>query len=406
MTAIGYIRQSRRADLDVALSPESQRAAIRRLAQADGIDPDSVQILSDLGRSGAAGKERFRAGYLDIRRMIDAGGLDTIYAVSLTRLARSMFELASLAQISVDHKVRLVFEKEGIYDPNDPGRKAFFGMASVFSEFERDLSVQRARDNIAVRRARGDRMGRLPYGDKPGEDPALVLAAFQDGGSLHAAARILNAAKVPSSLGRQWSRSSVSHVLERRYPDALPERTPIGRRERPPFVLFHLVRCSCGALLTGSRQRWRVGSPWAVIYRCHRAEATADHPSPAMVPEARVLDFVKAELARLELPEVVEMAASAEDAERLQAERVHVLYQHQHEWINDAEAEAAMVEIESRADALRATEAARAIPEIDWTWDPADLNRILTAWVLEIQMDEKMQPVEAVWRNRKLRRPD
>ena len=243
MTSIGYIRQSRRADLDVALSPESQRAAIRRLAQADGIDPDSVQILSDLGRSGAAGKERFRAGYLDIRRMIDAGGLDTIYAVSLTRLARSMFELASLAQISVDHKVRLVFEKEGIYDPNDPGRKAFFGMASVFSEFERDLSVQRARDNIAVRRSRGDRMGRLPYGDKPGEDPALVLAAFQDGGSFHAAARILNAAKVPTSLGRQWSRSSVSHVLGRRYPDALPERTQIGRRERPPFVLFHLIRC-------------------------------------------------------------------------------------------------------------------------------------------------------------------
>lgn len=403
MTAIGYIRQSRRADLDVALSPEGQRAAIRRLAQADGIDPDSVQILSDLGRSGAAGKERFRSGYLDLRRMIEAGGVDTIYAVSLTRLARSIFELATLARIAVDHKIRLHFEKEGIYDPDDPSRKAFFGMASVFSEFERDLSVQRARDNIAVRRSRGERMGRLPYGDKPGEAPALVLAAFQEAGSFHGAARILNAASVPSSLGRQWSRSAVVHVLERRYPDAMPERTPIGRRERPPFVLFHLVRCSCGTLLTGSRQRWRIGSPWAVIYRCHRAEASAGHPSPRMVPEGRVMEFVKAEVARLELPEVVEVAASAEDAEQLQAERERVLFQHRRGWISEAEAEAAMVEIEARADALRATETARAIPEIDWTWDPADLNRILTAVLVEIQMDEKMIPVSAVWRNPALR---
>jgi DNA invertase Pin-like site-specific DNA recombinase len=402
MIAIGYIRQSRRADLDVALSPEAQRAAIARLASADGVDPASVLLFSDLGRSGATGKERFRAGYLEAVRLMEAGAVGTCYAISLTRLARSVRELARLADIAEKHRIRLVFDKEGVYDPADPARKAFFGMASVFSEFERDLSVQRARDNIAVRRSRGDRMGRLPYGDKPGEDPALVLAAYLEGKSFHAAARILNAASVPSSLGRQWSRSAVSHVLERRYPDALPERTPVGRRERPPFVLFHLVRCSCKTLLTGSRQRWRVGSPWAVIYRCHKAEQS-EHPSPTMVPEARVLDFVKAEVARLVLPDVVEMAASAEDAASLQAEREHVLYQHQHGWVKDLEAEAAMTEIEARADALRATEAAVAIPAIDWTWAPAALNKVLTALLVEVTMDERMQPVEAVWRNRALR---
>ena len=62
-----------------------------------------------------------------------------------------------------------------------------------------------------------------------------------------------------------------------------------------------------------------------------------------------------------------------------------------------------MTEIEARADALRATEAAVAIPAIDWTWAPADLNRILSAILVEVQMDEKMQPVEALWRNPALR---
>ncbi|MGZ6328963.1 MAG: hypothetical protein ACXWN2_09690, partial [Candidatus Limnocylindrales bacterium] len=63
MTAIGYIRQSRRADLDLALSYDSQLAAIHRLAQRDGIARDQITILADMGRSGGRGKERLRAGY-------------------------------------------------------------------------------------------------------------------------------------------------------------------------------------------------------------------------------------------------------------------------------------------------------------------------------------------------------
>ena len=400
MTSIGYIRQSRRADLDVALSYDAQLVAIRKLAAGA-----PVEILKDMGRSGGRGKEYLRAGYQELLHRIEAGECSAVFALNLTRVARSVPELYRFMALAKEHAVRIVTVKEGVLDPTTATGKLTFGVYALLAEFVRDLAVESAAENIAVRRARGDRMGRLPYGDKPGEDPARVLAAYLEGKSLAQAARILNAAAVPSSLGRQWSRSAVSHVLTRRYPDAMPERTPVGRRERPPFALFHLVRCSCKTLLTGSRQRWRVGSPWAVIYRCHRAEQS-EHPSPQMVPEARVLDFVKAEMERLAAPEIVEMAASAEEAERLQAERVHVLYQHQHEWINDAEAAAAMVEIETRADALRATEAARAVPEIDWTWSPADLNRIIASVLVEIRMDEHMQPVEAIWRNPALRRPD
>jgi len=393
MTSIGYIRQSRRADLDVALSYDAQFVAIQKLAAGA-----PVEILKDMGRSGGRGKEYLRAGYQELLHRIEAGECSAVFALNLTRVARSVPELYRFMALAKEHAVRIVTVKEGVLDPTTATGKLTFGVYALLAEFVRDLAVESAAENIAVRRARGDRMGRLPYGDKPGEDPARVLAAYLEGKSLAQAARILNAAAVPSSLGRQWSRSAVSHVLERRYPYALPERTPIGRRERPPFVLFHLVRCSCKTLLTGSRQRWRVGSPWAVIYRCHRAEASAEHPSPRMVPEGRVLDFVKAEVARLVVPEAVEMAANAEDAEHLQAERERVMFQHQHGWITDAAAEAAMVEIEARADALRATETIVAIPEIDWTWNAVDLNSILTALFVEIQMDEKMRPVEAVWR--------
>lgn len=105
MTAIGYIRQSRRADLDVALSRYSQLAAIQRMATADGVD---VQIMEDLGRSGGRGKERLRPAYQQLLSAIEAGGVDAVYAISLTRLARSTSELIRVADLAQDHGVRLV----------------------------------------------------------------------------------------------------------------------------------------------------------------------------------------------------------------------------------------------------------------------------------------------------------
>ena len=156
-----------------------------------------------MGRSGAAGKERMRPEYLAALSLMENDGVTNLYTLRLTRLARSAGELERVASICETKGIRLVTDKEGIHDPRNAMQSALFGMIGVFAKFERDLAVQRAQDNVAVRRARGDRMGRLPYGDRPTDDPAAVVAAWYETRSLNAAAKMLNDKKVPTALGHR-----------------------------------------------------------------------------------------------------------------------------------------------------------------------------------------------------------
>jgi DNA invertase Pin-like site-specific DNA recombinase len=81
--AIGYVRQSARRDLELALSPEQQREEVRRLAARDGY-PD-VEIVEDLGRSGGKGKERRRKAYQAIISAVESMP-SRLYAKALSRL--------------------------------------------------------------------------------------------------------------------------------------------------------------------------------------------------------------------------------------------------------------------------------------------------------------------------------
>lgn len=298
MTTIGYIRQSKRADLDVALSYDAQLGAIHRLAERDGIDPASVVIFADMGRSGAAGKEKLRPAYLEALALMEADGVGAIYTLSLTRLARSAGELERVAGICETRGIRLVTDKEGAHDPRNPMQSALFGMIGVFAKFERELAVQRARDNVAVRRARGERMGRAPYGERPGEDPEVIAAAFRWLGSLNAVAATLNDAGVLSALGRGWSGTSVRHVIQRHDPALLPaQRASRGVKPSSPFLLFRLLRCACGRTMTASRDGRGNRQP---VYRCHAADTLVDHPRPTRVRESEVMPWIMAEAGRFD----------------------------------------------------------------------------------------------------------
>jgi DNA invertase Pin-like site-specific DNA recombinase len=74
MSAYGYFRQSRRADLDVDLSPEQQRRDIEALAARDGAT--IAAIFEDLGKSGGRGKEQRRHGYQELLGAITVARTD------------------------------------------------------------------------------------------------------------------------------------------------------------------------------------------------------------------------------------------------------------------------------------------------------------------------------------------
>lgn len=80
----------------------------------------------------------------------------------------------------------------GIIDPDDPAHGLTYTTLAAANKFLRDIASKRSREAVNDRKAKGLPIGLPPYGHLPGEDLQRVLAALDQGGSYHEAARILN----------------------------------------------------------------------------------------------------------------------------------------------------------------------------------------------------------------------
>ena len=89
---------------------------------------------------------------------------DTIAAVDVSRLGRSLSGLAALFEEVRQIGVDLYLDREAM-DTSTPAGRAMLGMASVFAAFERDLIIERTMAGLATARAKGVRFGRPPASD-------------------------------------------------------------------------------------------------------------------------------------------------------------------------------------------------------------------------------------------------
>lgn len=86
---------------------------------------------------------------------------DTIAAVDVSRLGRSLSGLVSLFEEVRQIGVDLYLDRESM-DTSTPAGRAMLGLAGVFAAFERDLLIQRTMAGLATARAKGVRLGRPP----------------------------------------------------------------------------------------------------------------------------------------------------------------------------------------------------------------------------------------------------
>ena len=111
--------------------------------------------------SGAAkARPMFDAMMADARRR----RFDTIAAVDVSRLGRSLSGLAALFEEVRQIGVDLYLDREAM-DTSTPAGRAMLGIASVFAALERDLIIERTMAGLATARARGVRLGRPPSSD-------------------------------------------------------------------------------------------------------------------------------------------------------------------------------------------------------------------------------------------------
>lgn len=147
---VGYVRVPTDAQ-----NTENQRLAVMTWANKDRIVIDAwIEVSASSRRSTAERRidemmEQVRAG-------------DTIVVSELSRLGRSVGQIAILVADLVERGVRLVCIKESIRiaGKQDMQAKVMVTMFSLFAEIERDLISERTKEGLARARAAGKILGR------------------------------------------------------------------------------------------------------------------------------------------------------------------------------------------------------------------------------------------------------
>jgi DNA invertase Pin-like site-specific DNA recombinase len=400
---VAYVRRSfsRRHDPG-DISREFQIAEVRRLA---GDDTAAMVIkAADWGVSAAREHTERRLDFLDMIEMVKRREVSVIYAYSADRLARSVQWSARLIDACEDAGTTIV-TGEGRYAPNDDAAKMMFGFLALQNESALRQMKKKTRASFEVRKARGDHLGPAPYGsrvidgkvvDNPNERLEEVLAAYRRAGTIQGAARALNQSSVGTRSGKPWRASTLRGILERA--SVLPRRIPRGRTPGRSYLLAKLLRCPCGATMTG---RMNTKGRRGFAYECKRAGSVADHGAYS-ISEARLVPYIRAEAARLLTPDTV-LLGPADVEERRSAllearERVTETYLTTRSKMTREVRDAKWGEIDLELDSLDVVASAEAIPSIDWKQPPAVVNAVLRALWERVDLGSDLLPGRFVWR--------
>jgi DNA invertase Pin-like site-specific DNA recombinase len=408
-----YLRKSSVHNDQRDLSPETQEREVRDLAARHNDNGDRLTILADWDISGRGKYTEKRANYLRLKAAIESGECSAVYSYSLSRLGRSVAELSKLFDLCHERGVPVRLVADSVDTSTASGRLLANVLASV-AQFEAEVAGERVAGMYATKREKGEAIRtRKRYGEREGQDIDDVLRAYDEAGTFSGAARLLNERGVAPSSGkprrlvaadgtvterRVWWASSVAVVVKHARPALATRPTRQGERGGEGFLLTKLLRCgTCGSMLTGSRIPGRKGDKVYVRYACRFGESSP-HPRVA-VAENQLIDWIKAEAARLRIPyDTLDMEAANDKRARLEAQRkaigdalVDGLY-------TRAQARERSVTIDAQLAALERTTTSVDIPKVvDWSMPTATVNGILRGLWQEVQLGTDLRPVRALW---------
>lgn len=117
---------------------------------------------------------------------------DELYIHSLDRLGRNTADLIELMNILRAKGVTVIFNQQGLIfkpDASNPINELMFTMLAAFSQFERELMLERQREAIAKAKAEEKYKGRPATVDKD-----AIIKARAEGKSFRAIAKECNVA--------------------------------------------------------------------------------------------------------------------------------------------------------------------------------------------------------------------
>ena len=122
----------------------------------------------------ASAKDANRPRWKDLMADASERRLDAILVTKLDRVMRSLVQLNITMQDLQTYGVRLICLDQGEIDPSNPMGKMQMQLIGAIAEWEREIIVQRTKEGIEAKRAKGVRLGRKKRDDIPIETVATL----------------------------------------------------------------------------------------------------------------------------------------------------------------------------------------------------------------------------------------
>jgi DNA invertase Pin-like site-specific DNA recombinase len=181
MTIFGYIRVS-----TIQQDYNSQKLAILDFTHKEKLNVDEFREFTVSSRKST--KKR------GVDRLLEElSPKDTLIVSELSRLARSVGQIAIIVDELIKSKINLIAIKEGIRINGKMNiqTKTIVTMFSLFSEIERDLISERTKEGLRAARAKGKLLGRPPGSRKLEGKDDFIKSELMYGVSMSAISRKL-----------------------------------------------------------------------------------------------------------------------------------------------------------------------------------------------------------------------
>jgi site-specific DNA recombinase len=217
--AIGYIRVSTEGQAVDGVSLDAQRAKIAAWCELNDYTLSAVHVDAGISGKDMISRPGLQAAMANCRK----GSALVVY--SLSRLARSTKDTIEISERLTKAGTDLVSLSEKI-DTTSAAGKMVFRMLAVLAEFERDQISERTITAMQFKKAKGERVGSIPYGyslavdgidliENKQEQAALVMIHKLNSKGLslrNIASRLEKAGYIPR--GKAWHPQTIKNILE------------------------------------------------------------------------------------------------------------------------------------------------------------------------------------------------
>lgn len=218
MKAFAYIRVSTEEQATDGVSLEAQKAKVAAWADLNGYELGGVFV-----DAGISGTKADRPGLAQALASVGKG--DALVVYSLSRLSRSTKHTLELSERLDKAGADLVSISEKI-DTTTAAGKMVFRMMAVLAEFERDQLAERTSTAMQHKKAKGERVGAIPYGkalhddgvslvDVPAEQEVIAEARklHAAGLSLRKIAALLAAKGFKARNGKEFAATQIQRMV-------------------------------------------------------------------------------------------------------------------------------------------------------------------------------------------------